>query len=39
MWPSATGCEATMFEPLAGLALAVLLGGYLLYTLIHPERF
>jgi K+-transporting ATPase KdpF subunit len=35
----ASGCEAAMVEPLAGLAVALLLGAYLLYTLIHPERF
>ncbi len=29
----------TMFEPLAGLAVAVLLGIYLVYTLLHPEKF
>ena len=28
-----------MLELLAGLAVALLLGGYLLFTLIHPERF
>ncbi|UDL96797.1 MULTISPECIES: K(+)-transporting ATPase subunit F [Lichenihabitans] len=28
-----------MIEPLAGLAVAAALGLYLLYTLIHPERF
>lgn len=26
-------------EPLAGLGVAVCLGLYLLYTLIHPEKF
>ena len=41
MPPPATGCEAgaAMLEPLAGLAVAAALGLYLLYTLIHPERF
>jgi K+-transporting ATPase KdpF subunit len=39
MCPSASGCETAMLEPLAGLAVALLLGAYLLYTLIHPERF
>jgi K+-transporting ATPase KdpF subunit len=39
MSPLATGCEAAMLEPIAGLAVAALLGLYLLYTLIHPERF
>jgi len=28
-----------MAEPIIGLAVAVLLGLYLLYTLIHPEKF
>jgi len=28
-----------MSEPVIGLTVAVLLGGYLLYTLLHPERF
>ncbi len=35
----ASACEATMFEPIAGLAVAAALGLYLLFTLIHPERF
>ena len=30
---------STMIEPLAGLAVAAALGLYLLYTLVHPERF
>jgi len=29
----------TMFEPLAGLIVAVLLGIYLVYTLVNPEKF
>ncbi|MBU3889623.1 MULTISPECIES: K(+)-transporting ATPase subunit F [Methylosinus] len=28
-----------MFEPALGLSVAVLLGAYLLYTLLHPEKF
>jgi len=28
-----------MTEQIVGLAVAVLLGLYLLYTLIHPEKF
>jgi len=28
-----------MFEPLFGLIVAVLLGGYLVYTLLRPEKF
>jgi len=28
-----------MTEPMIGLAVAVLLGLYLLYTLIRPEKF
>lgn len=39
MSPPAIACEAAMTEVLAGLALAAALGLYLLYTLIHPEKF
>jgi len=28
-----------MTEPIGGLVVAVCLGLYLLYTLIHPEKF
>ncbi|HEY1452954.1 MAG TPA: K(+)-transporting ATPase subunit F [Roseiarcus sp.] len=28
-----------MAEPIIGLAVAIALGLYLLYTLIHPEKF
>jgi len=28
-----------MFEPLAGLIVALLLGIYLVYTLLNPEKF
>ncbi|WP_370631398.1 K(+)-transporting ATPase subunit F [Methylosinus sp. Sm6] len=28
-----------MFEPIIGLSVAVLLGAYLVYTLLHPEKF
>lgn len=28
-----------MFEPIIGLGVAVLLGVYLVYTLLHPEKF
>jgi len=28
-----------MVEPVIGLAIGALLGAYLLYTLIYPERF
>jgi len=28
-----------MFEPLVGLIVAMLLGTYLVYTLLHPEKF
>jgi K+-transporting ATPase KdpF subunit len=28
-----------MFDPVLGLVVAVYLGGYLLYTLLKPERF
>jgi K+-transporting ATPase KdpF subunit len=31
--------EDDMAEPLIGLAISVLLGAYLIYTLIHPEKF
>lgn len=30
---------AAMSEPVIGLIVAVLLGGYLVYTLLHPEKF
>ena len=37
---SAAGCEdRAMTEPLIGLAVAVGLGAYLIYTLLHPEKF
>jgi K+-transporting ATPase KdpF subunit len=40
MHAPSTGCEVIgMFEPLLGLAVAVALGGYLVFTLIRPERF
>ena len=37
----ATGCEGivTMIEPIIGLIVGLSLGAYLLYTLIHPEKF
>ncbi|MDT3378644.1 K(+)-transporting ATPase subunit F [Labrys portucalensis] len=28
-----------MFDPLLGLLVAVLLGAYLVFTLVRPERF
>ncbi|MBM3563975.1 MAG: K(+)-transporting ATPase subunit F [Alphaproteobacteria bacterium] len=28
-----------MSEPVIGLIIAVLLGAYLVYTLLHPEKF
>ncbi|MBM3652770.1 MAG: K(+)-transporting ATPase subunit F [Alphaproteobacteria bacterium] len=28
-----------MSEPIIGLVVAVLLGVYLVYTLLHPEKF
>lgn len=31
--------ERMMFEPIIGLGVAVLLGVYLVYTLLHPEKF
>ena len=37
---SATVCEERrMFEPIFGLVVSLLLGGYLLVTLIRPEKF
>jgi K+-transporting ATPase KdpF subunit len=29
----------TMLEPIVGLGVAILLGAYLVYTLLHPEKF
>jgi K+-transporting ATPase KdpF subunit len=31
--------RCAMLEPLAGLIVAALLGIYLVYTLLHPEKF
>jgi K+-transporting ATPase KdpF subunit len=31
--------ERRMIEPIVGLGVAVLLGAYLVYTLLHPEKF
>jgi K+-transporting ATPase KdpF subunit len=31
--------ERQMFESVIGLGVAVLLGAYLVYTLLHPEKF
>ena len=31
--------EAAMFEPLLGLIVAILLGIYLVFALLNPERF
>jgi K+-transporting ATPase KdpF subunit len=31
--------EREMYEPISGLGVAVLLGVYLVYTLLHPEKF
>jgi len=31
--------ERAMVEPIIGLLVGVLLGAYLLYTLIYPEKF
>lgn len=28
-----------MFDPLIGLLVAILLGAYLVFTLVRPERF
>jgi K+-transporting ATPase KdpF subunit len=36
----AGACRRTrMFEPVIGLIVAALLGAYLAYTLLHPEKF
>jgi K+-transporting ATPase KdpF subunit len=37
--PAALFERGTMYEPIIGLGVAVLLGGYLVYTLLHPEKF
>ena len=40
MPPPATSCEGrVMIEPIAGLIVALGLGVYLLFTLLHPEKF
>jgi K+-transporting ATPase KdpF subunit len=31
--------ERIMSEPIIGLGVALLLGAYLVYTLLHPEKF
>jgi K+-transporting ATPase KdpF subunit len=31
--------EAAMIEPAIGLIIALMLGAYLLFTLVRPERF
>ncbi|SFK86465.1 K(+)-transporting ATPase subunit F [Methylocapsa palsarum] len=31
--------RSAMYEPIIGLSVAVLLGVYLVYTLLHPEKF
>jgi K+-transporting ATPase KdpF subunit len=28
-----------MYDPIMGLTIALLLGAYLVYSLIHPEKF
>ena len=36
---SAAGCEEDeMAEPIFGLIVSLFLGGYLLYTLVRPEK-
>ncbi|WP_083858754.1 K(+)-transporting ATPase subunit F [Methylocystis sp. SC2] len=37
--PAGVFRENRMFEPVIGLIVAVLLGVYLVYTLLHPEKF
>jgi K+-transporting ATPase KdpF subunit len=34
-----SGCESVMTEPLLGLIVAILVGVYLVATLLYPERF
>jgi K+-transporting ATPase KdpF subunit len=34
-----TGCEDVAMDPIIGLIVALALGGYLLVTLLRPERF
>jgi K+-transporting ATPase KdpF subunit len=29
----------TMYDPIIGLTIALLLGAYLVYSLLHPEKF
>ncbi|PPC98238.1 MAG: K(+)-transporting ATPase subunit F [Hyphomicrobium sp.] len=36
---SATDCEVGMSDPLIALGVAVALAAYLIYALIHPEKF
>jgi K+-transporting ATPase KdpF subunit len=31
--------DLSMYEPIFGLFVAALLGVYLVYTLLHPEKF
>jgi K+-transporting ATPase KdpF subunit len=35
------GCNGSnaMYDPIIGLAIALLLGAYLVYSLLHPEKF
>jgi len=37
--PASAFRRAGMSEPVIGLIIAVLLGAYLVYTLLHPEKF
>ncbi|SDR58532.1 K+-transporting ATPase, KdpF subunit [Rhizobiales bacterium GAS113] len=40
MPPSATACEeGRMLEPIFALVVALLLGGYLLLSIVRPEKF
>lgn len=40
MRPPAKNCESfEMIEPILGLVVAIFLALYLLYTLLHPEKF
>lgn len=39
MLRSRPNCEGAMTDPVIALAVAVGLGAYLVYTLLHPERF
>jgi K+-transporting ATPase KdpF subunit len=37
--PATLKKEREMYEPIIGLCVAILLGVYLVYALLHPEKF